>query len=247
MLVVLWVLRAPLKTRTSIASAALAFCEALRFAVLSHYEHVKNIRPSSLLNLALAISLGFDVVRMRTFVKMDYDNLITSIFMGTIATKSGILLLEGKSKKMFLKGVDSERPPEETSGIFSRSIFWWLNPLLREGYRKVLTLKDLYDLDEHLPDHDIQTRFERTWSTYSRSKHSCRLVRSRIAALRLLFLRPVLSNMLGTAILFAQPFLISRMIEFVSSEETLEVGYMLGLTYFSRIHFHCSPQGGVLA
>lgn len=38
--------------------------------------------------------------------------------------------------------------PEETSSIFSLGLYSWLNSLLWKGYRNVLSLDDLYPLDQ---------------------------------------------------------------------------------------------------
>lgn len=65
-LLLLWILRAPIRTQTSIAAAAVYVVESLAFLALSKAEHNHAIRPSSLLNLYLIFSIGLDFVRMRT-------------------------------------------------------------------------------------------------------------------------------------------------------------------------------------
>jgi len=102
---------------------------------LSKSEHVRSIRPSSLLNLYLLFSLGLDFIRMRTLVKIQFDTLIASLSAAAMATKASLLFLEAQNKRAYFSSADSDRPPQEISGIFNRSVFWWLNSLFLQGER----------------------------------------------------------------------------------------------------------------
>ncbi|KAK6532681.1 hypothetical protein TWF281_006860 [Arthrobotrys megalospora] len=232
-LAIVWTFRAPVLTKTSIAAAAVSFCEVLAIGIVSSHEHVRNIRPSSLLSLALTISIIFDIIRARTFIKINFDNLLTALFTASIASKASVLLLEAKDKRVFLRSPDTEKPPEETSGLFSRSVFWWLTPLLRSGYSKILSFSDLWHLDDRIDAPDVKDHFYQTWlQRYSNSKRKYRLARSSFRSLIWLFLSPVLPNVLFVGLNFSQPFLISRMITFVrSDDDPAEVGYLLLLAF----------------
>jgi ATP-binding cassette subfamily C (CFTR/MRP) protein 1 len=70
---------------------------------------------------------------MRTLVKMEFDSLIVSLFAANIAVKTSLLILEAQSKRIYFSATDADRPPNETSGIFNRSVFWWLNALFLKG------------------------------------------------------------------------------------------------------------------
>ncbi|KAF3941853.1 hypothetical protein ABW19_dt0205581 [Dactylella cylindrospora] len=246
-LAVTWAYRAPFLTKTSIAAAVLSFCEVLAIGIVSNFEHVRNIRPSSLLSLALATSIIFDVIRARTFIKTDFDNLLTALFTASIASKASVLLLEAKDKRVFLRSPDSEKPPEETSGLFNRSVFWWLTPLLRAGYSKILNFSDLWHLDDKINARGVKDHFYHTWERYSTSKRKHKLARSSFRSLLWLFLSPIPPNLLYVGMNFSQPFLINRMITFVSSAEPTEVGYLLLLAFaavyifigiFSAVYWH---------
>ncbi|KAK6338159.1 hypothetical protein TWF696_001630 [Orbilia brochopaga] len=247
LLAITWAFRAPILTKTSIAAAFLSFCEVLAIAGVSNFEHVRNIRPSSLLSLALAISIIFDVIRARTFILLDFDNLLTALFTAAIASKASVLLLESKDKRTFLRSPDTEKPPEETSGLFNRSVFWWLTPLLRLGYSKVLNFSDLWHLDDSINAPNIKDNFYQTWPRYSTSKRGHRLARSSLRSLLWLFLSPVVPNLFFVGLTFSQPFLISRMITFVTSDDSTEVGYLLLIAFaavylligiFSSVYWH---------
>ncbi|KAF3103528.1 hypothetical protein TWF102_003714 [Orbilia oligospora] len=247
-LAIVWTFRAPVLTKTSIAAAVVSFCEVLAIGIVSSHEHVRNIRPSSLLSLALTISIVFDTIRARTFIKINFDNLLTALFTASIASKASVLLLEAKDKRVFLRSPDTEKPPEETSGLFSRSVFWWLTPLLRTGYSKILGFSDLWHLDDRIDAPDVKDHFYQTWlQSYSHSKRKYKLARSSFRALMWLFLSPVIPNILFVGLNFSQPFLISRMITFVRSDDPTEVGYLLLLAFavvyvligvFGAIYWH---------
>ncbi|KAF3197725.1 hypothetical protein TWF679_002821 [Orbilia oligospora] len=217
-------------------AAAVSFCEVLAIGVVSSHEHVRNIRPSSLLSLALTISIVFDIIRARTFIKINFDNLLTALFTASIASKASVLLLEAKDKRVFLRSPDTEKPPEETSGLFSRS------------YSKILGFSDLWHLDDRIDAPDVKDHFYQTWlQRYSHSKRKYKLARSSFRALVWLFLSPVIPNILFVGLNFSQPFLISRMITFVRSDDPTEVGYLLLLAFavvyiligvFGAIYWH---------
>jgi hypothetical protein len=71
--------------------------------------------------------------------------------------------LELKEKRDYLTGGDKLRGPEELSGILSQGAYYWLNQLIVQGYNKILSLEDLYPLDEHLSARSLQARFSRSW------------------------------------------------------------------------------------
>lgn len=70
---------------------------------------------------------------MRTLIKMQFDALIVALCAADMAVKISLLFLEAKNKRAYFSSVDAQRPPQEISGILSRSVFWWLNSLFFQG------------------------------------------------------------------------------------------------------------------
>ncbi|KFX93901.1 hypothetical protein O988_06581 [Pseudogymnoascus sp. VKM F-3808] len=148
-----------------------------------------------------------------------------------MAIKLCLLFLEGKNKRAFFSNADSERPRQETSGIFNRSVFWWLNSLFLTGYKKVLVLEDLCHLDEDISSEKPIANFERRWESTS-DVQKYRLVKAIVISLLRLFTAPVLPNLLVMGLTFTQPFLVSAMLDFIaSSSESKEVGYLIVAGY----------------
>ena len=136
----LWITQAPLRSEVSVPSAVAYFLESLALMVLSRSEHFYCLRPSTLLNLYLLLSLVFDFIRIRTLLNMGYYSLIVSLLAADMAIKVCLLFLEGKNKRAFFSNTDSERPHQETSGILNRSVFWWLNSLFLTGMPVSITI-----------------------------------------------------------------------------------------------------------
>lgn len=66
-----------------------------------------------------------------------------------------MVCLEAKEKRDSLLPNYQSVSPEETSGIYSAWFFWWLNPLFSRGYKKALTVDQLFRVDEKLaPDNE---------------------------------------------------------------------------------------------
>ncbi len=162
-LLVFWSTESRWQTKISIAAAVLAFLDAPIFCLLSYTEHQKSLRPSSLLGVYLFFSVVFDIVRVRTMFLLRYSPRIRVTFTASLALKVVILLLEAQEKRRYLNDHDRHRGPEETSSIFSQSVFWWLNKLIRMGFKDVLAPDDLYPIDEEMSSELQSARFVRYW------------------------------------------------------------------------------------
>lgn len=141
---------------------------------LSVVDHSNSPRPSVLLNSYLFLTLLMDAAQARTLFLSSDDKrpeiAYSSIFTATVALKVGIILLEAHRKSKWITWDDEkEHSPEETSGIFSLGVFFWLNRIFLEGYRKVLTIKDLYPLDSAMDGQLLHDRFS-SHMNYSKLK-----------------------------------------------------------------------------
>ena len=66
--------------------------------------------------------------------------------------------------------------PEALGGIFNRIVFWWLNDLFLNGYRRILQFDDLDETDEELTAGALQQRIRSTWQTTNRKNMHCLLL-----------------------------------------------------------------------
>jgi ATP-binding cassette subfamily C (CFTR/MRP) protein 1 len=161
-LVVNWASPGASKTRASVPSAVITLVGYLALPILSYAEHVKSVRPSSLLNGYLSLSLLCDVTSARTLWLRD-EGKIASDFTAAVGVKFVLLLLEIVEKRRILLPSYQSYPFEATSGLFSRFFFCWLNPLFRRGLSKTLSLNDLYGLDKHLVSGYLDPLLNSAW------------------------------------------------------------------------------------
>lgn len=163
-LLVLWCLDTTERSPATISAAALSLLNSVVFCVLSYAEHGRNLRPSAVLGTYLFFSLLFDIVRVRTLWLIGEDTYLARLFTTSVVLKTGILILEAREKRKYLDENDQKKGPEELSSIFSQGVFFWLNQLILTGYRKVLSIEDLYPLDSELTGETLRSKFEKVWN-----------------------------------------------------------------------------------
>ncbi|OTB09427.1 hypothetical protein M426DRAFT_18072 [Hypoxylon sp. CI-4A] len=136
-----------------IAACVLRLVAALCMMGLSWVDHSRSPRPSMFLSAYLLLSLLFDVAQVRTYWLASSTRpeiAFTSIFTAALGMKVAMLLLEAQRKTQWVTWDSKDHSPEETSGIYSLGVYYWLNQLFFEGYNKVLEIRDLYPLDQNM-------------------------------------------------------------------------------------------------
>ena len=144
-------------------SAALSFVTTLSLLIQVGLEHGRIVRPAPLVSVYLLATIVTDAVQIRTLYLRGYVIEIARLLCGTLACKVLLLVLETWSKKSHLKPVEDEYSPEELAGVFSRGTFWWLNPILFLGNRKILDITDLYPLNHSFHSKRLQVRMLDAW------------------------------------------------------------------------------------
>ncbi|KAM0467781.1 hypothetical protein ACHAP7_011585 [Fusarium lateritium] len=202
-----------------IASSVLKLVSALVMILLSLIDHRKSLRPSVLLNSYLFLTLLLDVAQARTLFltwTVKPELAYSSIFTATIAVKLGILLLEAQRKSKWVIWNEKEHSPEETSGIFSLGVFFWLNKIFLEGYHKVLKVEDLFPLDTSLRGNALHGKFSKNMD-YSKLRESkFGLVKVLVRTLKVPLLLPVLPRLALLGFTFCQPLFIERLLDHLS-------------------------------
>ncbi|OBT46506.1 hypothetical protein VE00_03330 [Pseudogymnoascus sp. WSF 3629] len=243
---VIEVSRSSLQTRASIAAAILALIATFGLCILSYVEHSKNIRPSSIINAYLLLTVPFDAAQLRTrWLRGDNvagDGIASSI----LAVKLFVLISEATEKTRILFTPYADCSPENTSGLYSRGFFWWLNPLFRLGFRNVVNDDDLFAADGDLLSKSLQIRFNKLWADRKKypRKHALVWVMFRM------MLRPLTASVLPRLALtffrFMQPLLINSITKLVrdpDSESATNRGW--GLTAaFGLVYIGLAVAGG---
>ncbi|KAJ5698548.1 hypothetical protein N7462_000553 [Penicillium macrosclerotiorum] len=198
---ILWALPAADRTKASIATNAVLAVGALLLCVLSYAEHSRSVRPSFILNTYLLCSLLFDIARVRTLWLRAVDGFNEVIAVVTTAT----------------------------AGFYNRSVFFWLNPLFKNGFRNLLSVDDLFVLDKELSSERLLALFEERWSKV-KSKSPNTLQFECFKATKRPLLAAIPARACVVAFNFCQPLLLTRSLSFFSSpvnSTTNNVGYGL--------------------
>lgn len=240
-------------TKTSLPAAALDFASASALCVLSYFEHSRSVRPSFIINLYLFVSIAFDVARTRTLWLMQHTQNIALVLTISTVVKLGVLILEANSKREILLDRYRHLPPEATSGIYSRSVFWWLNPLLKKGFFKTLLLNDLYSLDPDIQSQDLLRKLEQAWDrTNKQRKHS--LFNACASALMWPFFISAIPRIMLMGFKYSQPFLLRRTVGYVqeqANKKTNDIGWGLvgayaivyvGIAVFTAAYMHLTNR-----
>jgi ATP-binding cassette subfamily C (CFTR/MRP) protein 1 len=159
-----WAKPGLLRTQLSVASGTLSVLDAAAVGALSFFYHIRSVRPSTILQLYLAISLLFDISRARTLWLLKGDAVLASLFTTATVSKALMLCLEVIEKRRVLEPAFRSLMREATSGFANLSIFWWLNELLKNGARKIVALEDLDGLGEDFRADKLQLSLEETWA-----------------------------------------------------------------------------------
>lgn len=130
---------------------------------MSYTESRRSIRPSAILNAYLLISLLLDVAIVRSLWLADVGAPIRGVFIAVFLVKAALLVLEAWERPS-LQTDGGLRNPEATSGIYNQGLFWWINPLLADGFRRLLSPGDLYGLDESMGTAVLNEHFWVGWN-----------------------------------------------------------------------------------
>jgi hypothetical protein len=227
------------KTRTTVAAVALDAVTALLMVSVSYSQHYRSPRPSTLLLLFLSLSLPLNGIRART-IWAAQTHLFCAVFIAGLGLDLVKLLLESVEQNPFLTNEATKSPRETIANVFNRSMFWWLNPLLIQGFQEVLEADKLQSIDARVNDAAGRDLFTRKWDAglhpfmcfigvcreiYAnyllsnntvQTKSSSALTMLLIVHHRWAIASAFLPRLCMTGFTFAQPFLLTRVVSFVS-------------------------------
>ncbi|TEA15049.1 ABC transporter atnG [Colletotrichum sidae] len=215
-LVALWALPATPNTRTSTAESILGLVEAVAIASLSYFEHRRSIRPSALLSAYLVLTVVLDVAQARTYWLRGGLTSVAGVFTASLVVKLIILTLEETPKRPLLQNREKELAVESTTGVVSRSLFWWLNSLFIQGFRLLIGLDDLGAIDPKFDSARLLRMLDRSWAK-SKKDSDWSLIHATFWAYRTTFAAAILPRLLFAGFTFAQPLLVNRIVNFVGS------------------------------
>lgn len=161
----LWCRESTPTTRATVPTALVAVFTSSFLLYLSHLEHIRSLRPSSILVLFFGFTIIFDLARLRTLHFIPQNQPVTFLFATSLIDKVVILVLESTEKRHLLKKGFEGSAIETTSSIINRCLLWWINDLLWKGSKTTLTVESLPvladDIRESSDPQDLEERWER--------------------------------------------------------------------------------------
>ncbi|KAM3069136.1 hypothetical protein ACMFMG_010661 [Clarireedia jacksonii] len=246
-LLIIQALTSRLRTSVTVAAAALTLVDALGLFALSHIEHLRSVRPSAIINTWLLLTLPFDIARARTLWLDSASNSVAAVFTSTVGIKVMIIIVEAIEKRQILLDRYRHISPEDTSGIYSRSFFWWLNALMNTGFQRVISNEDLYPIGDDMVSERLYLRAQKCWDgCYQNQKHA--LFWSTLKAARGALAITALPRLCVIGFRYSMPFLLSRTVDFANDLNQAEnIGWgltgafglvFLGLAVTNGAYYH---------
>jgi ATP-binding cassette subfamily C (CFTR/MRP) protein 1 len=217
-LLIRWTSSPPFFIHTSIPTSAINLVTSFAILTLSILEHLRSVRPSTILQLYLFLTLILDLAICRTLWLVNKDSEIQTVFTAVLVLKFLLFSLEVLEKRRWLLPPYRHLKAESTSGLANLSVFWWLNRLFILGYQKILSLSDIEGLEESHRAQSLASNFQQNWTTKTHKEKPHALIRTIAWTLRYSLLASVFPRLCSIGFKFSQPFLIGSVIEYLDSE-----------------------------
>ncbi|KAJ6002742.1 P-loop containing nucleoside triphosphate hydrolase protein [Penicillium sp. IBT 35674x] len=205
-------------TRATVPTAFASVVVSLFCLYLSHLEHFRSLRPSTTLCLFHGFALILDLPRLRTLSLLPDNRTVTIIFAVSLLFRAGVVILEAIEKRSLLKKPFLGCAIETTSGIFNRSLYLWVSGLLWKGSRTTLTVENLPILDDDIKGASNPETLLDKWKKANKYGRNA-LLWTFMKHYKWEFFGGILPRMAFTGFLFAQPFLVQRVLDFMTEPE----------------------------
>jgi ATP-binding cassette, subfamily C (CFTR/MRP), member 1 len=215
-------------TRATIAASCLGITSFVIFLIVSHYEHSRSVRASTLMILYLSFSILADAMRARTLWSMPRNNVPTAaVFTAFCVCKLPLLIAE-RARKTVRSGV-RQPTPDEHADIVSQAFLWWLLPLFSLGKKnQTLTSETLPDIEPRLTrPGGVLAEGQEEGESDGGSLGQPSIFHYLFAMRGWLLMSPIPPRLAYTGFIFTQPFLVQRATEYMSESSgpnTYKVG-----------------------
>lgn len=199
-------------------SRALEVVATVVLCVLLWQDHRKSIRPSDLAILYLIGCIIRDGFEMPWAIQGSRDWLMRDPIVAQMVLEVALLATENIQKDYAKDTSFQDASSEERSGILSKTFFWWINPVLFEGYHNILISSDLPSIDSTLLSKPIRIKASYAWEQRSRPENKMTLPKVLLASLIKPFILAIPARLFLTLFRYSQPIIIRHAILYVSSD-----------------------------
>ncbi|KAJ5727659.1 multidrug resistance-associated protein [Penicillium malachiteum] len=210
-------------TALSLASSILDIIAISAAIVLSFLSDQRAVNPSYLLTLYFSFGSILSIPRLRSLWLIYGDTTCRSLWTVIfIFTTLAAFAESAKKESILLPEVKERASKEEFHGLWGRSLFLWINSVLRDGFRVTLQVEDLPDIDDKL---HISIAGQKLLHAWNRDQDTDvpkknRLLRATFRAYLSSCVSAVLPRLILIGFKFCQPFLITAAVNYVSNSSS---------------------------
>jgi ATP-binding cassette, subfamily C (CFTR/MRP), member 1 len=130
---------------------------------LSFLEHGRSVKPSTLITFYLVASIICDSINLATVYERQAETRILALLTASSGLKVILLVLETLNKRSYLREPYKILPLEETVSDLNRIFLFWMNGQIWKGHKKLLSVADLPELDEHMKSIGLRATAVQVW------------------------------------------------------------------------------------
>jgi ATP-binding cassette subfamily C (CFTR/MRP) protein 1 len=200
---------------TSILATVLSLITTITLNIIFLVDNRRVTRSTTEASLYLIITGLTDLISLRSTWLRGRSPAVTTLIAFSIVCKALLLGLETYPKS-FYDGKAENYAPEDRSALLARVFFWYINPLLKLGDQTILTLSDLYPLNEEFHAENTGKSISKLWLKHKdRENHALLLTILDYIKFQYLGLLP--AQLLFSFFRFSQSFLISSIITYLET------------------------------
>lgn len=221
---------------TILVDTILVLVAATAAVSLSILEQKRSIGPSGIILVHLTCSLTRDLLELRVIASC--PSIAACYLIKSRVLLEGIWLVWGLRARGFLyRGQEPGSMPEELAGLLGQVFFWWLHPVLREGYSARLNVSHLPEIDGHLSSKRLRRQILDSWAAESHVHTRWKLPYVLAKCLKGVLLSPILPRLSLILFTYLQPIFIGVAIKFVNGtpDTILSTNSGLRLLLFATI------------
>jgi hypothetical protein len=220
-----------LHTRASLPAAILSILAIFAALYASFMEDQRSVRPSSLLTLYFSASTICRLPQLRSLWLIPSVDVCRYLALASLLFTLAVLTLESVPKTRTLHSDYCKCTDEEKSSFWNRSFFVWALPFLQTGYRKILKVEDIPEVDTELQGQCSGDRLQKAWDSASQYKQYP-LIKAVFGAYGWTCVSAIPPRLAYSCFTFSQPFLITATINYIGgssdSEANMYGGGLIG-------------------
>lgn len=175
------------------------------------------MRSSPLVTIYLFVGILCDVVKIRTMLSHAGFTMIALSSIAALTLKTFITALEEIPKRQYLgdAALRKKTSNDSLSGFWTRYLFTWLNRTVRLGFKSVITIDDLANLDSSFASADLSAKFG---SNLANVRGEYALFHAAVKTLPKQLFFVAIPRLVYALCTYLQPSLIQRAIYFVEQD-----------------------------